>query len=270
MSGFFLVWRDLVDPQHDLHPSSTGEKACRLGAWVDLIGMARWKDESDLKRGQLRKSVRSLADRWNWSPARVSRFLKHQRNAERITSETPHPSRPAIITICNYDSYQNQFFGDETGMKHERNAGRNTSGTHKERRKKNTTTAPAHEDPGNGDTSPFAELLPDYPPAVKVLERLKHRGTQRATVANLRTSFLYRDPNLAMPDDSVKGLKLDDRRKVVAKALVEMEARGVEEWSPRALASFVRRIKSAETKGRSNGGSELDWVDDWKNEGEAA
>lgn len=81
-------------------------------AWVDLIGLAAWKDTSFskrgnqiyLRRGQIGMSIKGLADRWQWSQGKVKRFLKWLKNEDQI--EEQNSAVTTVITITNYDDYQ--------------------------------------------------------------------------------------------------------------------------------------------------------------------
>ena len=106
MEGWYLLSRRLNDPFHDLHPHSTGEAACSAWAWVDLIGMARWKDSGGVPRGQVPASERFLATRWNWHRSRVTRFLDELERKGRIEREPQTGRKPGHVVICNYDTYQ--------------------------------------------------------------------------------------------------------------------------------------------------------------------
>lgn len=110
-TGWFRVARKLTNAQHDLHPSNTGEVACKLAAWVDLIGMAQYEDNGELERGQLQASLSYLGKRWNWlsdsgSTKRVRVFLKMLEDEDRIARHHPGGRAPTVITIVNYDQYQ--------------------------------------------------------------------------------------------------------------------------------------------------------------------
>lgn len=83
-------------------------------AWQDLIRRAQWHPSQMLKgwkgisldRGQLVVSVQGLAVDWRWSQGKVERFLSYlERETERIR-RVKHRTF-SIITICNYDRYQN-------------------------------------------------------------------------------------------------------------------------------------------------------------------
>ena len=82
-------------------------------AWIWLIVEASWKPrtvrvgsiELSLVRGQLAHSTRHLAKEWQWSEARVRRYLdmlENRRMVERVTD-----AGITVLSICNYDIYQN-------------------------------------------------------------------------------------------------------------------------------------------------------------------
>lgn len=76
----------------------------RRSAWIWLIENARFMDNCELRRAQLKISGRKLAEEWQWSLGRVQRFLADlacKKMIERL-SESPG----TLITICNYDKYQ--------------------------------------------------------------------------------------------------------------------------------------------------------------------
>lgn len=109
----------VLNPQHQLHPAFRGEKACRLGAWLDLIGLARWRDGGGLKRGEVRASERFLAQRWNWSRDKVRGFLDEMTAQGAIMRNRDHlgPREPTTIIICNYCFYQSAPTTDKTTSK---------------------------------------------------------------------------------------------------------------------------------------------------------
>lgn len=113
----------------------------RAEAWIDLIGLARFGHEPDqamirgvlieVSRGQLIHSTRTLAVRWQWSAATVSRFLRLLRNEEQIELEPVHGVQR--ITICNYERYQGLCNSGETAEKQRRNSGEASSTQEEER-----------------------------------------------------------------------------------------------------------------------------------------
>lgn len=93
-------------------------------AWVDLLMVANWKNGMalvkgeviPLHRGQLCRSMKQLAIRWQWSDGKVKRFLKKCEKLRQITFENWSKNVAAnvaakspvttLITILNYDDYQ--------------------------------------------------------------------------------------------------------------------------------------------------------------------
>ena len=125
----------------------------RQEAWLDLIQLARWKKEAHnvaikdkvitCDRGQLVRSMVTLADRWGWSKSKVKRVLDvfKERGMIRIENETV----TTRITLCNYETYQTKDGGSETQAKRKRNASETQVDTEEEgkERKKENTTAPS-------------------------------------------------------------------------------------------------------------------------------
>lgn len=72
---------------------------------LDLVGMARWKGDRRLARGELYTSERFLAGRWNRSRGWVADFLAEQEAAGRIKRERQPGRKPSRITILVYDDY---------------------------------------------------------------------------------------------------------------------------------------------------------------------
>ncbi len=97
------------------HEYYRAEKFDRLHAYLDLIFLAEFKDESfpmivkgkelKIKRGQVANSELALGDRWKWNVKTVVKYLKFlKRNGE--LSYEPFPKRNpglTIFTLHNYD-----------------------------------------------------------------------------------------------------------------------------------------------------------------------
>lgn len=91
---------------------SSEERYNRPQAWVELIMMAAYKDDKILyrgqliqkKRGQIRASIKWLADRWNWDRKTVKNFLDQLQKAGSIVVESDPGG--TTITLVNYDFYQ--------------------------------------------------------------------------------------------------------------------------------------------------------------------
>ena len=108
MEGWFRIHRKLLE-----HPLWLRKPFTPGQAWVDLIGLATYKptyidirgNQIDLNRGDVGWSIRRLARRWKWSRNKVTRFLKWLENEHQIETQKTHVS--AVITITNYERYQN-------------------------------------------------------------------------------------------------------------------------------------------------------------------
>ncbi|MEH7827648.1 hypothetical protein [Gemmobacter denitrificans] len=109
MSGTVNVARDLWDD-----PTFKDSEMSQREAWIWMIAEASWKDrdrrvgahEVALKRGQFAASTRFMAGAFMWSEARVRRYLDMLENRRMIRRETD--AGVTVVTICNYDNYQNK------------------------------------------------------------------------------------------------------------------------------------------------------------------
>jgi len=83
-------------------------------AWIDLIRMARWKDEPQkmfddrgeyvLERGDVYASLRFLGERWRWSTTKVNRFLSILVKDESILIKIRNSQR-TILHIKKLGTY---------------------------------------------------------------------------------------------------------------------------------------------------------------------
>lgn len=88
-------------------------------AWVDLLLMARHSDGKmkikgklvDIRRGEIGMSQLALQKRWKWSQNKVKRFLNSLKNESMIDYRANELT--TIISICNFDSYQDDERADE-------------------------------------------------------------------------------------------------------------------------------------------------------------
>lgn len=104
---FFIIDRKLMESEMWLQdPFTKGQ------AWVDLIGMANFRDlkryEGDevkiYKRGQVVTSERTLAARWHWSREKVRNYLKLLATDGMAT--TKKTAKGVVISLENYGFYQ--------------------------------------------------------------------------------------------------------------------------------------------------------------------
>lgn len=90
------------------------QDAEKFRAFVDLIQLARWRDEKLLigngvvtvHRGSYYTSELKLSERWSWSRKRTRDFLKLLENEKMITKKGT--SKGTMLTIENYRLYQDE------------------------------------------------------------------------------------------------------------------------------------------------------------------
>lgn len=107
-NGVFAVARGIFD-----HPMfASDDPFTEREAWIWMIAEAAWKSTRiragvavlNVARGEFAHSVRFLAKRWNWHPAKVQRFLARLKTDTMI--ETRVDTGVTVITICKYNEYQ--------------------------------------------------------------------------------------------------------------------------------------------------------------------
>jgi DNA-binding transcriptional regulator YhcF (GntR family) len=103
-------------------------KYSEFEAWLDLLINARWQGKSKkhkiglklyvIKRGDQIRSMKTLAETWNWNTSKVRRFLKllENDNMIRITTDT----QTTHVSIINYNTYQVTRIANESQMKRKR------------------------------------------------------------------------------------------------------------------------------------------------------
>lgn len=90
-------------------------------AWIDLFANANHKDNSfwvrgieiPVKRGQIGWSEVTMAKRWKWSRGKVRRFLFYLETKQQIVQQKIDKIT-SIITIINYNKYQNDTSKETT------------------------------------------------------------------------------------------------------------------------------------------------------------
>lgn len=105
--GFVSIHRSICDCWlWDNKPFAYGQ------AWVDLIILARHEDGKMLhngkvipvKRGDINRSISSLATRWGWDRRKVRKFLRClESDGMVLVNSTTHGT---TITLVNYDNFQ--------------------------------------------------------------------------------------------------------------------------------------------------------------------
>jgi hypothetical protein len=149
LSGYYLMHRGWMD-----HPVFAKEAFTECQAFEWLISEAAWAEERTiainhqpvrLMRGQVSHSLRFMAEAWGWDYSRARRFLKKLEKWEMVA--TQNATGQNIISLCNYDQYQNPKSESETGLHSEAQQPRNSRATNI--KKDNTSKeiyTPAFED----------------------------------------------------------------------------------------------------------------------------
>lgn len=123
MSGWVKLHRDIEE--NDLYFAEPFTKA---QAWIDLFLNANHKPGSfmvrgnvvELKRGQLGWSEITMAKRWRWSRDKVRRFLGMMETRQQIIQHKTFIS--TVITIVNYDKFQEDETANKTAKKQQKNS----------------------------------------------------------------------------------------------------------------------------------------------------
>ena len=108
MDGWIKLHRKIMDT-----PLYLSEPFTRMQAWIDLLLLANHKEgffyvrgnKVVVGRGQIGTSSRTLANRWQWSRGKVERFLQDLEESGQIKPQKTNVI--TLISICNYDEYQN-------------------------------------------------------------------------------------------------------------------------------------------------------------------
>lgn len=132
--GYILLYRQIED-----NPFWEEKPFDRARAWVDLLMMASHVDDKtflkgqivEVKRGQLIRSLSTLAERWGWSISKVQRFLKLLKDEGMCLVSGEDYGQ--VITICKYDEFQSgrypnskNFQKNEYGNRYPNEQGRST------------------------------------------------------------------------------------------------------------------------------------------------
>lgn len=109
MSGHFKISREVWD-----HPAFKAGEMTQREAFFWIVSEAAWKPHTrrigaavvELDRGQLAASTRYMAKMFQWTEARVRRYLKML--AEWQIIDAASDAGVTVITVCNYDRYQGE------------------------------------------------------------------------------------------------------------------------------------------------------------------
>lgn len=125
--GFIAIFRKIQD--HWIW-----DDAERFRAWIDILISAQFHDSKvyidgkliNVPRGSWFISQKSLETRWGWSKTKIRYFIRTLIEQGMITTEgTP---RGTIITVVNYEVYQNPGTAKNTAKDTAESTPKNTAG----------------------------------------------------------------------------------------------------------------------------------------------
>ena len=124
MSGYVKINRSVLE--HWIF-----KDAWKFRCWIDLISLANYSEQKveiggmllTCKRGELLRSLETLAQRWGCDKSKARRFLRLLQKDNMIVLK--NETRTTRITICKYDDYQGDNSEIETATKTKRNANEN-------------------------------------------------------------------------------------------------------------------------------------------------
>lgn len=155
MSGFTKSYR-----QKWHHP--VFRDLLEAGIWAWMCDTAAWKDTSvrfngeviKLSRGQLVTSVRFISQGFRIGEQVTRTFMQNLEKDAMANTLTTH--RGTIITICNYDKFQQNENTDNTPLNTQLTNCQQTANTNKKERKKERIEPPTPK----GDFAAFYSLFP--------------------------------------------------------------------------------------------------------------
>jgi hypothetical protein len=124
MSGWLKIHRCITN--HWLYTEN--RVFSKYEAWLDILITVNYSDAKvlikgklyDVKRGQSILSMESWAKRWNWDKSKVRRFMELLQNDAMIVLKTDNTT--THLTVCKYESYQDERHADKPQTKRKRNA----------------------------------------------------------------------------------------------------------------------------------------------------
>lgn len=119
------------------------QDAEKFRAFVDLIQLARWKDEKllignelvTIPRGSYYTSELKLAERWGWSRNKTRDYLKLLEAEQMIIKKGT--TKGTMLTIENYRVYQDEGTTKSTSNQQQKNIKKTSESTSKKHQKNN-------------------------------------------------------------------------------------------------------------------------------------
>lgn len=143
MTGWISLHRTIEN--HWLYEEN--RKFSKFEAWIDILLMVNHTDKKvtlgneliNVKRGERITSLRKLSERWNWSITKVDSFLRLLESDSMI--ELKKDTKKTLISVVNYDIYQNLEIKKrhgKDGEKTQKRIEKETEKNQKENKKKQT------------------------------------------------------------------------------------------------------------------------------------
>jgi hypothetical protein len=232
------------------------EPFTRFQAWIDLLLLANHKDGSFFKRGNIVKvprgtvarSMKELADRWQWSEAKVSRFIQFLESEYIRQVKAQKSNVTTLITILNYDRYQTNE-GAELRTNVRTNDAQTTTYKNVKNKKEennNINNSAGVFTPG----PPLDVILPD-----KTFEANDFQELPRQNVESIK-SFLSISKQILIDEDQIQGLwgvfKIQELTGVKLYRNKEDVYRHFLNWAKKQSFAKTGRSKSSSKKTESN------------------
>jgi hypothetical protein len=142
MSGWIKLHRSIKD-----HWLYTEKRAfSKYEAWCDILINVNYADAKQvikgkvyvIKRGESIYSLDTWGKRWGWDRSKVRRFIKLLESDSMIVLKSDNTT--THLTVCNYETYQDERNAKETQTKRKRNASENQTTTERTSNETQTTT----------------------------------------------------------------------------------------------------------------------------------
>lgn len=141
-------------------------KFSKFEAWIDLILIANHKDGKvmhdgqliTVKRGQKLTSLRKLGNQWNWSITKVDKFLNILHDDGMIVLKKD--TKKTLVTIVNYDVYQNEDIEKRQRNDTEKNQKENRKDSEKKQKETNNNVNNVNK--VNNDNNPQSVSDEDF------------------------------------------------------------------------------------------------------------
>lgn len=173
MSGHFKVSREVWD-----HPAFRPGEMTQREAFFWMLSEAAWKPHTrrlgglvvDLERGQFAASTRYMAKVFQWTEARVRRYLNML--AEWQIIDAASDAGVTVVTVCNYDKYQGERRSSDAPIDAAATQDRRTTDA-REKAGKQGSTEPNGSEEGESALEIYHAECPDLPKVQKLTAKRK-------------------------------------------------------------------------------------------------